>query len=87
MPEVEHCRDRQHPSLVVRDSGLGIPEAWLDKVTERFRRASDQSVTGSGLVLSIVLELAKRQQASLTLASRRPHGLKARLTWELTATS
>jgi len=75
------------PTLTVRDTGPGIPEAMLDTVTERFRRASDQRITGSGLGLSIVLELAKRQQACLTLANRRPHGLEARLTWAFAAPS
>ena len=67
--------------LVVRDSGPGIPEAMLARVTERFRRAADQRTTGSGLGLSIVLELAQRQQARLTLVNRDPRGLEVTLAW------
>lgn len=65
----------------VRDSGPGIPEDLLEKVTERFRRASDQRTTGSGLGLSIVVELAQRQQATLQLRNRTEHGLEAAIVW------
>lgn len=79
--EVELRRQGASPQLVVRDTGPGIPDALLDKVTERFRRATDQRTTGSGLGLSISVELAQRQQAQLTLANRQPHGLEASITW------
>ncbi|TDV87756.1 histidine kinase/DNA gyrase B/HSP90-like ATPase, partial [Halomonas alkaliantarctica] len=70
------------PQLTVRDTGPGLPEALLDKVTERFRRASGQGTTGSGLGLSIVSELAQRQNARLTLSNRTPHGLVVNVVWE-----
>ncbi|MCK0715887.1 ATP-binding protein [Chromohalobacter sarecensis] len=69
--------------LSVRDSGPGIPDELLEKVTERFRRASDQRTTGSGLGLSIVVELAQRQQATLQLRNRPEHGLEATIVWEI----
>ncbi len=69
------------PRLTVRDTGPGLPEALLDKVTERFRRASGQGTTGSGLGLSIVSELAQRQNACLTLSNRTPNGLVVSVTW------
>ncbi|KXS37556.1 MAG: two-component system, OmpR family, sensor histidine kinase QseC [Halomonadaceae bacterium T82-2] len=77
--ELAECDGRAR--LAVRDSGPGIPEALIDKVTERFRRVADQRTTGSGLGLSIVLELTRRQQASLTLRNREPHGLEVSLSW------
>ncbi|MDW5377832.1 ATP-binding protein [Halomonas sp. HP20-15] len=67
--------------LIVSDTGPGIPEAMLTRVTERFRRAADQRITGSGLGLSIVLELAQRQRARLILTNREPHGLEVSLAW------
>ncbi|TDV87537.1 histidine kinase/DNA gyrase B/HSP90-like ATPase, partial [Halomonas alkaliantarctica] len=70
------------PQLTVRDTGPGLPEALLDKVTERFRRASGQGTTGSGLGLSIVSELVQRQQAILTLTNRVPSGLEVSVRWE-----
>ncbi len=81
--EVELGLSGRSPQLIVRDTGPGLPEALLDKVIERFRRAADQRTTGSGLGLSIVSELAQQQQAHLVLANRRPHGLEASVTWDI----
>ncbi|HAO02055.1 MAG TPA: hypothetical protein DCQ42_10085, partial [Halomonas sp.] len=66
-----------------RDTGPGLPEYMLDKVTERFRRASGQGITGSGLGLSIVSELVQRQRAILTLANRESSGLEVSVRWTL----
>nr|WP_299246092.1 ATP-binding protein [uncultured Halomonas sp.] len=79
--EVELCRRQGAPQVIVRDTGPGIPDELLGTVTERFRRASDQRTTGSGLGLSIVVELAQRQKAQLKLANRTPHGLEASILW------
>ncbi|MHB0777535.1 ATP-binding protein [Halomonas sp. WWR20] len=79
--EIELGQAGDSPQLIVRDTGPGIPEALIDKVTERFRRAADQRTTGSGLGLSIVLELVQRQRAQLHLKNRRPHGLEACIEW------
>lgn len=70
-----------HPFLCVQDSGPGIPEHLMAHMTERFRRASDQSITGSGLGLSIVHELVTLQQAELQLSNRQPHGLEVTVLW------
>ncbi len=82
---LELASDEGGARLVVRDTGPGIPEAMLTRVTERFRRAADQRTTGSGLGLSIVLELAQRQQARLSLVNREPQGLEVSLTWPETS--
>lgn len=79
--EVELARSHTSPQLTVRDTGPGLPEHLLDKVTERFRRAADQRTTGSGLGLSIVSELVQRQQAHLVLANCQPHGLEVKIIW------
>jgi len=80
--EVELALWEGLPQLTVSDTGPGLPEALLDKVTERFRRASGQGTTGSGLGLSIVSELVQRQQAILTLTNREPSGLEVSVRWE-----
>lgn len=80
--DVELGRVDTSPQLTIRDTGPGIPQALIGKMTERFRRASDQRTTGSGLGLSIALELAQRQHATLTLSNRPSHGLEARLVWD-----
>lgn len=74
---VEH----EHPWLAISDSGPGISEAFLDAVTQRFQRASDQRLSGSGLGLAIAAEIAERQRLSLTLANRPEGGFRARLSW------
>nr|WP_298411827.1 ATP-binding protein [uncultured Halomonas sp.] len=79
--EVGLYQQQGTPQVIVRDTGPGIPEELLDTVVERFRRASDQRTTGSGLGLSIVVELAKQQQAELRLSNRQPCGLEARVVW------
>ncbi|GGX81011.1 two-component sensor histidine kinase [Litchfieldella qijiaojingensis] len=80
--EVALGRDERGTWLSIRDTGPGIPEELLEAVTERFRRVADQRISGSGLGLSIAVELAKRQQAQLTLRNRQEGGLEARLEWE-----
>ena len=79
--EVELTHWQGLPQLIVRDTGPGLPAELLDKVTERFRRASGQETTGSGLGLSIVAELAQRQHAVLTLTNREPSGLNVSIRW------
>jgi len=78
---VEVGVETQHPWLTIADSGPGIPEALLDAVTQRFQRASDQRISGSGLGLSIAAEIAERQRLTMTLANREGGGLKVRLDW------
>lgn len=58
--------------LVVEDDGLGIPEAERAKVFERFYRVSLSSnleINGSGLGLSIVSEIARLHNATVTIDS------------------
>jgi two-component system sensor histidine kinase QseC len=67
--------------LAIRDTGPGIPETLLETVTERFRRASSQRISGSGLGLAIAVGLAKRQRVRLILRNREEGGLEACLEW------
>ncbi|OLO08447.1 sensor histidine kinase [Salinicola sp. MH3R3-1] len=73
--------DDRHPWLTIADSGPGIPEALLESVKQRFQRASDQRISGSGLGLSIAAEVAERQRLTMTLANRAEGGLLVRLDW------
>ena len=70
------------PWLSIRDSGPGIPEALLEAVTQRFQRAADQRISGSGLGLSIAVEIAERQQLNMRLSNRPEGGLEVRLVWQ-----
>jgi two-component system sensor histidine kinase TctE len=61
--------------LQVEDSGPGIPEQERELVFQPFYRALGTNVDGSGLGLSIVLEIARQHQATITIVDAHPgHG-------------
>ncbi|GBG15647.1 two-component system, OmpR family, sensor histidine kinase QseC [Novimethylophilus kurashikiensis] len=60
--------DHPHPTLEVRDTGPGIPEAERSRVLERFYRVTGNAAEGSGLGLSIVRRIAELHHAELTLS-------------------
>jgi signal transduction histidine kinase len=64
--------------LTVEDDGPGLEPKDRERVLERGERL-DESVPGSGLGLSIVEDIAKLYQGSLTLGRSRLGGLEARL--------
>jgi two-component system sensor histidine kinase TctE len=57
--------------LQVEDSGPGIPSAERERVFEPFYRALGVEADGSGLGLSIVKEIARQHQASVSVADTR----------------
>jgi len=71
---------QQHGLAVVEveDNGPGLPEADLEKMFERFWRASELP-GGCGLGLSIVAEIALRHGGSTTASCIAPHGLCVRI--------
>ncbi|MEM7042351.1 MAG: sensor histidine kinase [Pseudomonadota bacterium] len=54
--------------LDVRDQGPGVPTLERERIFERFHRASDDSIEGCGLGLSIVRQIAKRHGGDICLA-------------------
>ena len=72
-------RDMPRPELIlkVRDTGVGIPEDKLDLVFEPYEQASASGLEkreGLGLGLSVVKELVKRLDGSVSLESRVGEG-------------
>ncbi|MGY0611954.1 MULTISPECIES: phosphate regulon sensor histidine kinase PhoR [unclassified Luteimonas] len=64
-------------SLVVEDSGYGIPEAHLSRLTERFYRVSSsrtRETGGTGLGLAIVKHVLQLHQARLDISSEVGRG-------------
>jgi len=67
-------------TLVIADTGSGVPPGMLDKVTERFFRADEsRHLPGTGLGLSLVEAIAKLHSGNLVLENTFP-GFKATLT-------
>jgi PAS domain S-box-containing protein len=66
-----------HALLTVRDSGIGIPEAELPKLFDRFHRvegARGRSHEGTGIGLALVRELVQLHGGSVQVQSRVGQG-------------
>jgi two-component system sensor histidine kinase SenX3 len=77
-------------SVVVRDSGIGIPARDLDRIFERFYRvdrARSRETGGSGLGLAIVRHVAQNHGGKITVESREGDGSTFRLTLPLRSRS
>ena len=64
-------------ALIVRDTGVGIPEHELPRLFKRFHRIEGQrsrSFEGSGIGLALVHELVKLLGGSISVRSRPQHG-------------
>jgi signal transduction histidine kinase len=72
------------PSLVVKDTGPGIPPGERERVLDRFVRLErSRNTPGSGLGLSLVAAVARMHGATLELGDAQP-GLSARLVFPKT---
>src|SRR5262249_46296400 len=63
--------------LIVADTGVGIPEADLPRMFERFHRVRDtraRTYEGTGIGLALVQELARLHGGAVSVASREGHG-------------
>ena len=70
------------PTLVVTDTGIGIPQSDVDRVFERFYRVDkshSKEVGGTGLGLSIVKHGAAFHNAKVSLESTEGKGTTVRL--------
>ena len=70
-------RDEEQVLLEVGDTGVGIPEADLTKVFNRFYRvdkARSRAAGGTGLGLSIVRDTVRRYGGWVTARPRSPMG-------------
>lgn len=59
--------------ITVRDTGIGIPEADVDRVKEKFYKAN-KTVRGSGIGLAVADEIIKQHQGLLFLESKEGSG-------------
>jgi len=70
--------DDEKVALLIDDDGPGLPEGAMAEVLKRGHRL-DEATPGSGLGLSIVVDLAKLYGGELTLQRSPLGGLRARL--------
>lgn len=74
----EKAPDTERIALLIDDDGPGLPEGAMAEVLKRGRRL-DETTPGSGLGLSIVVDIAKLYGGGLTLHRSPLGGLRARL--------
>jgi signal transduction histidine kinase len=78
-PQILVAADRSEDlvQVMIADRGVGIPEEYLDRVTEPFFQV-DNSLTkgksGAGLGLAIARSLLERQDARMRIMSHLGHG-------------
>ena len=73
----EHGDDQAWVTLIVEDTGLGIPDAERSQIFERFFRGTasrEMKVSGTGLGLAISKEILDRHQGKITLSSNDQEG-------------
>jgi two-component system phosphate regulon sensor histidine kinase PhoR len=74
---VEWRADDDGAVFEVTDTGIGIPEEQIPRITERFYRVDpgrSRAVGGTGLGLAIVKHALQRHDGTLQIRSRESHG-------------
>lgn len=72
-------------SLIVQDTGLGIPKDEQERIFERFYRidkSRSKKLGGTGLGLSIVKHAVNQHQANIQVESQLGRGTKMTVTFE-----
>lgn len=80
--EISVGREEGAVVYTVEDTGIGIPEPDIPRVTERFYRVDpsrSRAAGGTGLGLSIVKHLAESLSGNLSMASEVGRGTKVRV--------
>lgn len=76
--------------LIVRDTGIGIPEDKQKRVFERFYRVDasrSQTISGSGLGLAIVKHIVEQHQGRISLQSKEWEGTTITVSFPLYRTN
>jgi two-component system phosphate regulon sensor histidine kinase PhoR len=69
--------ESKHAKVVVKDTGMGIPENYLDRIFERFFRidkARSRSLGGTGLGLAIVKHIIEAHNSKVNVTSKEGEG-------------
>ncbi|OCT12280.1 hypothetical protein A8709_31085 [Paenibacillus pectinilyticus] len=79
---IEGIRQRNEVHIVVQDHGIGIPEADVPHVFDRFYRvdkARNREIAGTGLGLAIAKQLVQNYQGRLSISSVEGEGTRVEL--------
>ncbi len=80
------AKGKNEISISVKDTGIGIPESDLDKVTSRFYRVTDSrnnDIEGNGLGLAIVKDIVNLHGGELSLKSDGKTGTSVTMTFPI----
>jgi two-component system phosphate regulon sensor histidine kinase PhoR len=69
--------ENRHAKVIVKDTGIGIPENYLDRIFERFFRidkARSRSQGGTGLGLAIVKHIIEAHNSKVSVQSKEGEG-------------
>ena len=69
--------ENKHAKVIVRDTGIGIPDDYLDRIFERFFRidkARSRSLGGTGLGLAIVKHIIEAHNSKVSVTSKVGEG-------------
>gem|GEM_PF-1805003 len=78
------AKAKKEIAITVKDTGIGIPETDLDKVTSRFYRVTDgrnNAIEGNGLGLAIVKDIVDLHGGELKLSSDGQTGTTVTMTF------
>jgi len=77
--ELQGSTENQFVILSVSDTGPGMAPEVIRRATEPFYRAPGTRISGNGLGLSVVAQVAEVHGGRLALQNLEPHGLRAEL--------
>ncbi|WP_164503420.1 hybrid sensor histidine kinase/response regulator transcription factor [Pleionea sediminis] len=83
---VSLTQEKSTASVIVADNGIGIPVDRLETIFERFYRVpgtKTQTITGSGIGLSLVKEIVDAHQGSISVKSEPQQGSEFKVTLPL----
>lgn len=83
---IEGIRMKDEVLIIVQDHGIGIPEADLPFVFDRFYRvdkARNREIAGTGLGLAIAKQLVVNYQGSLMISSVENEGTRVQLSFPI----